>query len=115
MSDHPVPSVRPREAVVHCVSSLVRTARAACLNFLFILFTLIAIPAQAQVVGDAAPLPRVQMADRFGIDLRSGRRTHTDGTIVIGAADCPNLSYSIGAEQGGMSRFVVRSTVSASR
>jgi hypothetical protein len=67
------------------------------------------------VVGDAAPLPRVQMADRFGIDLRSGRRTHTDGTIVIGAADCPNLSYSIGAEQGGMSRFVVRSTVSASR
>ncbi|MEA3050797.1 MAG: hypothetical protein QOG84_2633, partial [Sphingomonadales bacterium] len=57
--------------------------------------------ALAQLKDEGAPLPKVNLVDGAGVDLRSGRRTDTDGAISIGAADAPVFTYSLGAEGPG--------------
>ncbi|MDP5279409.1 hypothetical protein Q9Q95_10790 [Sphingomonas sp. DG1-23] len=51
---------------------------------------------RAQLAGDGAPLPRVNIVDGAGIDLRSGRRTGTDGAASIGPKES-TVSVSVGA------------------
>jgi RHS repeat-associated protein len=100
----------PKNGVKKSVAGRPRRALGATSSFAAIAISLL-LPqgAKAQVVGDGPPLPRTQIVDRGGIDLRSGRRTDIDASISIGPADAPAMSFSTGG--GGLEGLLAPSYV----
>ncbi|GFE88446.1 RHS repeat domain-containing protein [Steroidobacter agaridevorans] len=64
-------------------------------------------PALAQLSSDAPP-PKVQAIDQVNVDLRSGQFVWAAGTLSIGLADKPALTYTYLASSGGADQSTPR-------